>query len=301
VNLLLLNFQCYCLHIGLDILKLNELTVSCSLMSSLIAPKTTGHVITATYKAECPPRQFVFLLRACQHNQRYPSHYELQYYTPPAYPQLTYLCTRYRNALLGITGLPSFSSLASISYRLLIGPHSPSRPTAATRCSFDLVFADLHSDLWQKRHVWHRWPKSCMCCSFVLIRRAGPLVRIARLPSFSLLAYLSYAFRICSHSPLPTARKRCSSALIILVGQHLVPVARRPSFSTLAYCSYAFRVCSYSPLPTARTHCSFDLNLLAGYIFYELLVCPYSPRWPTSCTRCSSALMRHRMCPVRRD
>ena len=54
VNLLLLNFRCYCLDIGLDILKLNELTVSCSLMSSLIATKKTGHVITATYEAECP-------------------------------------------------------------------------------------------------------------------------------------------------------------------------------------------------------------------------------------------------------
>jgi len=34
VNLLLLTFRHYCLDIGLDILKLNELTVFCALMSS---------------------------------------------------------------------------------------------------------------------------------------------------------------------------------------------------------------------------------------------------------------------------
>ena len=135
---------------------------------------------------------------------------------------LTYIRTFGRNTVLGIGGLhlvrvarlPSLPLLANISYQLLVGPHSPRWRTAPTHCSFDLVFADLHSDLWQKRRVWHRWPTSRTCCSFVLIRRAGPLVHIARPPSFSLLAYLSYAFRIYSHSPLSTARKRCSSALM---------------------------------------------------------------------------------------
>jgi len=178
--------------------------------------------------------------------------------------------------LVPVARLPSFSLLANISYRLLVGPHSPRWPTAPTHCSFDLIFADLHSDLRQKRHVWHRWPTSRTCCSFVLICRTGPLVRIAHLPSFSLLACLSYAFRICSHSPLPTARKHCSSALILLVGQHLVPVACRTSFSTLAYCSHAFHFCSHIPLPTARMRCSFALILLAGYILYVLLVFPYA-------------------------
>jgi len=162
---------------------------------------------------------------------------------------LTYIRTFGRNTMLGIGGLhlvrvarlPSLSLLANISYRLLVGPHSPSWPTAPTRCSFDLVFADLHSDLWQKRHVLHRWPTSRTCCSFVLIRRAGPLVRLARPPSFSLLAYLSYAFRICSHSPLPTARKHCSSALIL------------PLFSSLAYILYALLVCPYAPPYVPRT------------------------------------------------
>ena len=176
---------------------------------------------------------------------------------------------------------------------LLVCPHSPRWRTAPTRFSFDLVFADLHLDVWQQRRVWYRWPTSRMCCLFVLNRRTGPLIRIARLPSFSLLAYLSYAFHIRSHSPLPTARKRCSSALILFVGQHLVPVTCRPSFSMMAYCSYAFRVCSHSPVPTALTRCSFALILLAGlhlvrvarlplffslpYILYALLVCPYAP------------------------
>jgi len=74
-------------------------------------------------------------------------------------------------------------------------------------------FADLHSDVWQKHRVRHRWPTSRTRCSFVLIRRAGPLIRVARLPSFSLLA-----------------------------NDDLVPVARRPSFSTLSYFSDALLV-----------------------------------------------------------
>jgi len=56
-----------------------------------------------------------------------------------------------------------------------------------------------------------------------------------------LLAYLFYAFRICSHSPLPTARKRCSSALIL------------PLFSSLAYILYALLVCPYAPPYVPRT------------------------------------------------
>ena len=178
--------------------------------------------------------------------------------------------------------------LANISYRLLVGPHSPRWPTAPMHCLFDLVFADLHSDVWQKRRVRYRWPTSGTCCSFVLIRRAGPLVRVARLPSFSLLANISYRLLVGPHSPRwptsptrcsfdlvfadlhsdvwqerrvgyrwPTSRTlllvcpnsprwptrmRCSSALILRVGQHLVPVARRPSFSMLSYFSVALLI-----------------------------------------------------------
>ena len=160
--------------------------------------------------------------------------------------------------LIRVAHLPSFSTVAYFSYAFLLRPHSPRCPTSRTRFSFDLVFADLHSDVWQKRCVRHRWPTSRTCRSFVLIRRAGLLVHVARLPSFSSLAYLSYAFRGCSHSLLTTARTRSSFALILLAGL-LVRVARLPYFSSLAYLSYAFRVCSHSPSPTARTRCSFDL------------------------------------------
>jgi len=116
---------------------------------------------------------------------------------------LTYVRTCGRNAVLGIGGLhlvrvarlSSFAALA-YSYALLVCPHSPHWPTAPTRCSFDLVFADLHSDVWQKRRVRHHWPTSRTCCLFVLIRRAGLLVRVARLPSFSTLAYCSYTLLV---------------------------------------------------------------------------------------------------------
>jgi len=83
---------------------------------------------------------------------------------------LTCVRTCGRNAVLGITGLqlvpvarlPSFSSLAYISYTLLVCRHSPHWPstgcgcssasffllaTAPTRCSFDLISADLRSNV----------------------------------------------------------------------------------------------------------------------------------------------------------
>jgi len=137
-----------------------------------------------------------------------PSHYELQYYTPPAYPQLTYRRTRYKNALLRITGLPSFSLLASISYALLVCPDSPCWSTSRTGCSSGLIHltylplipvAHLRSFLSLAYFSYAllicchspRWPPSRMRCSFVFIHRAGLLVRVARLPSFSLLANIS--------------------------------------------------------------------------------------------------------------
>jgi len=116
---------------------------------------------------------------------------------------LTYIRTFGRNTVLGIGGLhllpvarlSSFATLA-YSYALLTCPHSPRWRTALTHFSFDLVFADLHSDVWQKRRVRHWWPTSRMCCSFVLIRCAGLLVHVAHLPSFSTLAYCSYALLV---------------------------------------------------------------------------------------------------------
>jgi len=192
---------------------------------------------------------------------------------------LTYIRTCGRNALLGISGLhlvrvarlSSFAALA-YSYVLLFCPHSPHWRTAPARFSFDLVFADLHSDMWQKRRVRHQWPKSRTCCSFVHIRCAGLLVRFARLPSFSLLANISYRLLVGPHSPrCPTSLTRCSfdlhfanlcsdvwqkrrvrhrwptsrtccSFVLIRRADLLLRVARLPSFSTLVYGSYAFLV-----------------------------------------------------------
>jgi len=116
---------------------------------------------------------------------------------------MTYIRRFGRNTVLDIGGLhlvrvarlSLFAALA-YSYVLLVCPQSPCWPTAPSRCSFDLVFAHLHSDVWQKHGVWHRWPTSHTCCSFVLIRHAGLLVRVARLPSYSTLAYCSYALLV---------------------------------------------------------------------------------------------------------
>jgi len=99
--------------------------------------------------------------------------------------------------LIPVACRPLFSTLASCSYASLVSTHPPHRPTAPMHHSFDLVFADLHSDIWQKHRVRYQWPTSRTCCSFVLIRRTGLLLRVARLPSFSTLAYCSYAFLVC--------------------------------------------------------------------------------------------------------
>jgi len=267
---------------------------------------------------------------------------------------LTYIRTFGRKTVLGIGGLhlvrvPRFSSFAALaySYALLICPHSPRWCTASMRCSFDLVFADLRSDVWQKRRVRHHWPTSRTCCSAALILYAGVLllhvsrltsflltyiqtcgrntmlgsgglhlVRVARLSSLAALAH-SYALLVFPHSPFwPTSPTRSASALI-LPYLLLVRVARLPSFSLLANISYLLLVSSHSlRWPTARTHSASALILpylllvwvarlplfsSLAYILYELLVCPYSPRWSSSCRHCSSALMRCRMCPIRHD
>jgi len=161
---------------------------------------------------------------------------------------LTYIRMCGRNAVLGISGLhlvrvaclSSFAALAH-SYILLVFPHSPCWPTSPTRSVSALVLPYLL------------------------------LVRIAHLPSFSLLANILYLLLVGPHSRRwPTARTRSASALI-LPYLLLVCIARLPLFFSLAY------------------------------ILYELLVCSYSPHWSTSGTRCFSPLMRHRMYLVRRD
>ena len=205
---------------------------------------------------------------------------------------LTYIRTCGRNAMLGITGLhlvrvarlSSFAALA-YSYALLVCPHSLHWPTTPTCCSFDLIFADLRSDVWQKHRVRHHWPTSRTCCSSALILHAGVLLlRVSRLTSF-LLTYI---------------RTYGRNAVLGIGGLHLVRVAHLSSFAVLAY-SYALLVCPHSPhWPTAPTRCSFDLIFAdlrsdmwqkrLAYISYVLLVCPHSPRRPTR-TRCSSALI----------
>ena len=106
---------------------------------------------------------------------------------------LTYIRTFGRNAVLGIGGLYHIVRVARLSlfaalaysYALLVCPHSPRWRNAPTHFSFDLIFADLDSDVWQKCRVRYRWPTPCTRCSFVLIRCA---------------AY-SYALLIYPHSP----------------------------------------------------------------------------------------------------
>ena len=103
----------------------------------------------------------------------YISYVLLVYPHSPRWPT----CTRCSSAFILLVGQhlvpvarrPSFSTLAYCSYTSLVGTHSACRPTAPTRHSFDLIFADLHLDVWQKHRVRYWWPTSRACCSFDLI------------------------------------------------------------------------------------------------------------------------------------
>jgi len=157
------------------------------------------------------------------------------YCTPPTYAPLTYRRTRYRNALLCITGLllvhvarlPSFSSPDNISYVLPVWPHSPCRPL--------LLRVALLTSLPQ---TYVR-----MCARNAVLGITGLLlVRVVRLASF-------------------------------LADLYLVRVARLLSFSSLAYISFTLLVCRHSPRrTTSRTRCPSGLILLAGHCYYALLV-----------------------------
>jgi len=85
---------------------------------------------------------------------------------------LTYVRMRCRTSLVCTAVLHS--------YALLVCRHSPRCTTSRTHCSFGLIFADLRSGV----HI------NAGVCVIV-----PNLVRIARLASFSLLAYISYALR----------------------------------------------------------------------------------------------------------
>ena len=97
----------------------------------------------------------------------------------PHSPRLLTSRMRCSSAVILLAGLPLVRSLAYISYRLLVYHHSPRWPTSRTRCSFGVIFADLGSNVWQKRRVRHCWPTSRTHCSSALILLAGlPLVRL---------------------------------------------------------------------------------------------------------------------------
>jgi len=162
----------------------------------------------------------------------------------PSRTRCSFVLIRRNGLLVRVASLPSFSLLANISYQFLIGSHSPRRPTAPTRRSFDLIFADLHSDVWQKHRVRHRWPTSSTSCSFVLIHHTGPLVSVACLPSFSSLATISYRLLIGPYSPqCPNSATRCSFDL---------------HFANLRSDMWQKR-CVRHQWPTSRMSCSFVL------------------------------------------
>ena len=104
--------------------------------------------------------------------------------------------------LVGVACLPSLSSLDNISYALLVCCHSLCWPTfrtrsssavillagqhlvriarlasfslqanTTTRCSFDLITTDLHSDVCSKPRVRHHWPTSRTRCASGLLPR----------------------------------------------------------------------------------------------------------------------------------
>ena len=104
------------------------------------------------------------------------------------------------------------------------------------------------------------------------------LVRVARLLSFSSLAYISYALHVWPHSPCRhTSRRRSSSSVILLAGQHLVRVARLASFSLLTYISW--RSSSAVILLPAQNlvriaHLASFSSL--AFLSYALLVLPHS-------------------------
>jgi len=236
VNLLLLTFWCYCLDIGLDILKLNELTVSCSLMLSLIAAKKTGHVITATSEAECPPSvRFSPKCLPAQPTHAIQvitsfsiTHHQSTHSSPIVVPVTETHCYVLL-ACLHSSRWPPSRTCCSSALILLVGQHlvpvaHPASFISLTYHSYRLLICG-HS---------FRWPTSRTLCSFAVILLAGlHLVCVARLSSFAALAY-SYALLVCPHYPCwPTSRTGCLSALILPAGLLLVHVPCLSSFSLL--------------------------------------------------------------------
>jgi len=121
--------------------------------------------------------------------------------------------------LVGVHRLPSFSSPDNISYALPLWPQSPCWP--------------LRRRVARLTSLPQTYVRTCArnavlgITGLILVRvvrlasfLAGQhLVRVARRLSFSSLAYISYTFLICRHSPRrTTSRTRCPSGLILLAG-----------------------------------------------------------------------------------
>jgi len=118
---------------------------------------------------------------------------------------------------LGI--LKIFADADNISYALPVWPHSPCWPLllrVACLTSLPQTYVRTCARNAVLGITGLLFVRVVRLASFL----AGQhLVRVARLLSFSLLAYISYAFLICRHSPRrTTSRTRCPSGLILLAG-----------------------------------------------------------------------------------
>jgi hypothetical protein len=161
---------------------------------------------------------------------------------------------------------------AYFSDALLVRP--PRCRTSPTSCSFVLIYADIHSDMWQ---------------GLLLVPVACPA-------SFS-LAYFSHALLLCSPPRRPISRTPCLSAFLVGL---LLRVACL--VSSLAYFLNALFV--YPPCWPASTRCLCSLlaSLLLECVgcppctfslayFYVLLVWRNFRLWGTACVCCSFALI----------
>jgi len=99
-----------------------------------------------------------YTLLVCRHSPRWPTSRTLVYRHSPRWPTSR---TRCSSAVILLAGL----------HLILVCRHSPRWPTSRTGCSstiilyasrtcwsFDVIFADLRSNVWQKRRVMHYWP-----------------------------------------------------------------------------------------------------------------------------------------------
>jgi len=116
------------------------------------------------------------------------------------------------------------------------------------------------------------------------------LVRVARLSSFTAMAY-SYSLLVCPHSPSwPTSYTGCLLALILHAGLLLLRVACLTSF-LLTYIRTCGRNAVFRIGGLHLVHVSRLSSFAVLAHSYALLVFPHSPCWPTSSMRSVSALI----------